>query len=102
MKNYFNNADQENIRFRAEQILNSANNARLQALRWGDYALNKARGFSFFDYCVLGACLTSFGVFVGGLFSNFFKKLRGVLLTLFAVSWIYLFWRVFIDGNDEK
>lgn len=102
MKNYFENVDREAIRFRADQILDGANNARLQALRWGDYALDKAHGFSFFDYCVLGVCMTSFGVFVGSLFSNCFKKLRGILLTLFAVSWVYVFWRVFFDGNDEK
>ena len=101
MKNYLENIDREALRARAEQMLGYANDARAQASRWTDYAVDKARGFSLFDFAVLEACLLTLGLWLGTCFSKLFKKCRGVLFMLFAASWLYLFWRVFFDCDDE-
>ena len=101
MKNYLENIDREALRARAEQMLGYADDARRQASRWTDYAVTKARGFSLFDFAVFEACLLSLGLWLGTCFSKFFKKFRGVLFVAFTASWLYLFWRVFFDSDDE-
>jgi len=100
MKNSLCNIDREAIRAHAEQVLGIVNDAKTRAAQWTDYAVDRAHGFSLFDFAVLGTCLTTFGLWLGSCFSKLFKKCWGVLLTLFAVSWLYLFWRVFFDKND--
>ena len=45
--------------------------------------------------------LLSLGLWLGSCFSKFFKKFRSVLFVAFAASWLYLFWRVFFDCDDE-
>ena len=98
MKNYLENIDREALRARAEQMLGYADDARRQAGRWTDYAVTKARGFSLFDFAIFEACLLSLGLWLGSCFSKFF---RSVLFVAFAASWLYLFWRVFFDCDDE-
>ena len=101
MKNYLENIDREALRARAEQMLGYADDARRQAGRWTDYAVTKARGFSLFDFAIFEACLLSLGLWLGSCFSKFFKRFRSVLFVAFAASWLYLFWRVFFDCDDE-
>ena len=101
MKNYLENIDREALRARAEQMLGYANDARAQASRWTDYAVDKARGFSLFDFAVLEACLLTLGLWLGTCFSKLFKECRGVLFMLFAASWLYLLWRIVFDDETD-
>ncbi|MDO4270141.1 MAG: hypothetical protein Q4C72_04355 [Eubacteriales bacterium] len=102
MKNYLDNIDREALRARAEQMLDYANDARSCACRWTDYAMAKAQEFSVFDFAVFKVCLLSLGLWLGACFSKFFKKFRSVLFVAFAASWLYMFWRVFFDGEDGE
>ncbi len=101
MKNYLDNIDREALRARAEQMLDYAGEARDCASRWTGHAVEKARDFSVFDFAVLSTCLLSLGMWLGSCFSRCFKKIRGALFIAFAASWVYLFWRVFCDGEAE-
>ena len=101
MKNYLENIDREALRARAEQMLRYADDARNQAGRWTDYAVSKAQNFSVFDFAIFKVCLLSLGLGLGTCFSRFFKKFRGVLFVAFAASWLYLFWRIFFDCEEE-
>ena len=101
MKNYLENIDREALRARAEQMLRYADGARSQASRWADYSVTQAQTFSLFDFAVLKVCLLSLGVWLGACFSRFFKKFRGILFVAFTASWLYLFWRVFFDDDEE-
>ncbi len=100
MKNYLENIDREALRARAEQLLNYAEGAKDYATRWTEHAVDKAHGFSLLDFAMLGVCLTSFGMWIGSCFSKCLKKVQAVLIGLFAASWVYLFWRVFINDED--
>ncbi len=101
MKNYLENIDRELLRERVEQLLNYAGDAKDCAARWTDHAIDKAHGFSLFDYTVLWVCLTSFGMWIGSCFAKCVKKLHGLIFAMFAVSWAYLFWRVFMYDSDD-
>lgn len=101
MKNYLDSIDREALRSRANQMLGYANDAYDSANRWTKYMVSKAQSFSVFDFAVLKICLLSFGLWVGSCFAKFFKKFRGMLFIAFAAAWGYLFWRVFVDGEDE-
>ncbi len=101
MKNYLENIDREALRARAEQLLGYAGGARDCAMRWTDHAIDKAHGFSLLDYTILGVCLTSFGVWIGSCFSKCAKKLQGLILAMFTVSWAYLFWRIFVSDSED-
>lgn len=101
MKNYLDSIDREALRARAEQMLDCANEARNCAARWTDYAMGKAHSFSVFDFAVLKVCMLSLGLWLGSCFAKFFKKFRGALFVLFAASWMYLFWRIFFDCEEE-
>lgn len=101
MKNYLENIDREALRARAEQMLRYADDARSQAGRWTDYAVSKAQTFSVLDFAIFKVCLLSLGLWLGTCFSRFFKKFRGVLFVAFAASWLYLFWRIFFDCEEE-
>lgn len=101
MKNYLENIDREALRARAEQMLRYADDARNQAGRWTDYAVSRAQGFSVFDFAIFKVCLLSLGLWLGTCFSRFFKKFRGVLFIAFTASWLYLFWRIFFDCDEE-
>jgi len=100
MKNYLENIDRESLRAFAEELLDRADDARDHAVRATQHAVDKAHGFSLIDYTVLGICLTSFGAWVGSCLSKYAKKCRALLVGLFAASWAYLFWRVFIHDED--
>lgn len=100
MKNYVPNIDRDAVRARAEQMLAYANDAKDCASRWTDLAMDKAHGFSIFDFAVLKVCLLSLGLWLGACFAKFFKKFRGALFVLFAASWMYLFWRIFFEDED--
>ncbi|MDO5141771.1 MAG: hypothetical protein Q4D31_01990 [Eubacteriales bacterium] len=100
MKNYLENIDREALRARAEQMLDYANDARVQAGHWVDHAATRAQGFSLFDLAIVKLCLLSFGLWLGACFSKFFKKFRGLLFVAFTAGWLYLFWRVFFDHDD--
>ena len=101
MKNYLENIDREALRARAEQMLRYADDARCQAGRWTEYAVSRAQGFSVLDFAVFKVCLLSLGMWLGACFARAFKKFRGVLFVAFAASWMYLFWRVFFESDDE-
>ena len=101
MKNYLENIDREALRARAEQMLRYADDARNQAGRWTDYAVSKAQNFSVFDFAIFKVCLLSLGLWLGTCFSRFFKKFRGGLFVALAASWLYLFWRIFFDCEEE-
>lgn len=100
MKNYLDNIDRDAIRARAEQMLDYAEGAKNCACRWTDFAMSKAQGFSVFDFAVLKVCLLSLGLWLGACFSRFFGKFRTALFVAFAASWLYLFWRIFFDGEE--
>ena len=100
MKNYLDSIDREALRARAEQMLDYASDARDCAARLTDYAVYKAHGFSLFDFAVLSSCLLTFGLWLGSCFAKFFKKFRCALFIAFAASWLYLFWRVFFEGEE--
>ena len=82
MKNYLENVDREALRARAEQMLHYADEARGTASRWTNHAVEKAHGFSLFDFAIFETCLLSLGLWLGTCFSKCFKKLR----TLFFVA----------------
>jgi hypothetical protein len=100
MKNYFESIDREGLRARADQLLGYADDARNCAVRWTDHAVEKAHGFSVLDFAIWEACLLSLGLWLGSCFGKCLKKLRGALFAVFAASWVYLFWRVFIDDAE--
>ena len=52
MKNYLENVDREALRARAEQMLHYADEARDTASRWTNHAVEKAHGFSLFDFMI--------------------------------------------------
>lgn len=101
MKNYLDSIDREALRARADQMLGYANDARSCASRWTDFAVEKAKGFSLFDFAVWEACLLSLGLWLGSCFAKCFKKIRGALFVIFAASWLYLLWRVCFDEDEE-
>ena len=101
MKNYLDSIDRDALRARAEQMLRYADDARDCAGRWTNHAVDKARGFSVFDFAVLETCLLSLGLWLGACFSKFFKKFRTVLFVAFAATWLYLLWRVFFDADED-
>ncbi len=101
MKNCFTAIDREILRARAEQMLDYANNAKAIADHWSSLAVDKAHTFSLLDFSIAAVCLTSFGAWLGASFSKVFQKLRGVLFVAFAASWIYLFWRIVLDSDEE-
>lgn len=101
MKNYLENIDREALRARADQMLGYANEAKGAAGRWIDYGMERAKGFSVLDFGVFKLCLFSFGLWLGACFSKFFKKFRGALFVVFAASWLYLFWRIFFDLDED-
>ena len=76
MKNYLENVDREALRARAEQMLHYADEARGTASRWTNHAVEKAHGFSLFDFAIFETCLLSLGLWLGTCFSKCFKKLR--------------------------
>lgn len=100
MKNYLENVDREVLRARAEQMLHYADEARDTASRWTNHAVEKAHGFSLFDFAIFETCLLSLGLWLGACFSKCFKKIRTVLFVAFAASWLYMLWRVFFDDED--
>ena len=57
MKNYLENVDREALRARAEQMLHYADEARDTASRWTNHAVEKAHGFSLFDFAIFETCL---------------------------------------------
>ena len=119
MKNYLENVDREALRARAEQMLHYADEARDTASRWTNHAVEKAHGFSLFDFAIFETCLLSLGLWLGACFSKCFKntgsmlalftrtcfskcfkKLRTLFFVAFAASWLYMLWRVFFDDED--
>ena len=62
MKNYLENVDREALRARAEQMLHYADEARDTASRWTNHAVEKAHGFSLFDFAIFETCLLSLGL----------------------------------------
>ena len=70
------------------------------ASRWTNHAVEKAHGFSLFDFAIFETCLLSLGLWLGACFSKCFKKIRTVLFVAFAASWLYMLWRVFFDDED--
>ena len=100
MKNYFEDIDRDAIRARAEQMLDYANGAKSCACRWTNFAMDKAHDFSIFDFAVLKVCLLSLGLWLGSCFAKLFQKCRSVLFVVFVASWLYLFWRIFFDGEE--
>lgn len=97
MKQYLSYLERENLKQKADQMLGYANNAKAYAQRIGSYTVERTRKFSLMELTLFKVCLVSLGLWVGATFSNVFKKLRGFLLVAFAASWVYLFWRVFVD-----
>lgn len=100
MKNYLENVDREALRARAEQILHYADEARGTASRWTNHAVEKAHGFSLFDFAIFETCLLSLGLWLGTCFSKCFKKLRTLFFVAFAASWLYMLWRIFFDEEE--
>ena len=94
MKNYLENVDREALRARAEQMLHYADEARGTASRWTNHAVEKAHGFSLFDFAIFETCL------LGTCFSKCFKKLRTLFFVAFAASWLYMLWRIFFDEEE--
>ena len=78
MKNYLENVDREALRARAEQMLHYADEARGTASRWTNHAVEKAHGFSLFDFAIFETCLLSLGLWLGTCFSKCFKKYYGM------------------------
>lgn len=70
MKNYLENVDREALRARAEQMLHYADEARDTASRWTNHAVEKAHGFSLFDFAIFETCLLSLGLWLGACFSS--------------------------------
>ena len=64
MKNYLENVDREALRARAEQMLHYADEARDTASRWTNHAVEKAHGFSLFDFAIFETCLLSLGLWL--------------------------------------
>ena len=82
MKNYLENVDREALRARAEQMLHYADEARDTASRWTNHAVEKAHGFSLFDFAIFETCLLSLGLWLGACFSKCFGavcRVRGEL-----------------------
>lgn len=98
--NYIDQIDRDALRAQADQMLNYANEARVQAKKWGNYAVDRARGFAWLDFIVLKLCMMSLGLWIGSKLSGWFKKLHFVLFATFLASWAYLFWRVFLKNDD--
>lgn len=100
MTNYLDHLDRAELKARAAQMLDYANDAKGVADRWIDHSMTKARGFSVFDFAMLKICLLSLGLFLGSCFASFFKRFRAALFVLFAASWLFMLWRIFFDDED--
>lgn len=96
MKQYLN-LDRENLKQKADQMLGYANDAKAYAQKIGNYSVARTRKFSLMELTLFKVCLVSLGLWVGATFSKVFKKMRGLLMIAFAASWLYLFWRIFVD-----
>lgn len=65
-----------------------------------NHAVEKAHGFSLFDFAIFETCLLSLGLWLGTCFSKCFKKLRTLFFVAFAASWLYMLWRIFFDEEE--
>lgn len=65
------------------------------------YLLERARGFSVFDFAMFKLCLLSFGIWLGALFSKFFRRFRVIVFLGFIASYIYLIWRIFLRNDQD-
>lgn len=65
------------------------------------YLMTRARAFTVFDFGALKLALLSLGVLIGSHFSSFFKRHRAFVLITFAVSYLFLIWRIFVQDMDE-
>ena len=68
--------------------------------RWTNHAVEKAHGFSLFEFAIFETCLLSLGLWLGTCFSKFFKKLRTLFFVAFAATWLYMLWRIFFDEEE--
>lgn len=78
-----------------------AGNAAGQADRLMGYTVQRAKGFSLFDFAILKVCLICFGAWMATLFSKAAQKCKPLLLVGFLASWMYLIWRIFVCQTDD-
>ncbi len=78
-----------------------AGTASSRASDFVQYLLDRARGFSAFDFAVCKVCLLSLGLWLGTLFASFFKRFRVFIFLGFIFSYLYLIWRVFLRNDND-
>lgn len=62
---------------------------------FAQYSVEKARTFSVLDFAFLKVCILSLGIWLGSMFSKFFRRFRVVVFFGFVISYLYLIWRIF-------
>ena len=58
--------------------------------------------FNMFDIGVLKICLFSIGAIAAVYFTDFFSSIIFILWAIFAFSWLFLVFKVYISNNEEK
>lgn len=104
MKQYLSQAlrvDPETLREYTQTAKTYAGAATTRAGDFIQYLVERARGFSVFDFAMLKLCLLSLGLWLGAQFANLFKRVRVFVFLGFVASYIYLIWRIFLR-NDQQ
>ena len=63
----------------------------------GNYMLERAKDFDGFDWAIFKVCLVSLGLLVGAKLAGIVRRIRGFLVIVFFLSWIYTMWRIFFS-----
>lgn len=63
---------------------------------WIKLFLDKSRTFSVFDYVMFKIVLVTAGILIGGYFAPFIMPHVWIVWTLFAISYIYMAFRMFM------
>lgn len=84
-----------------DDIVRCASCAKVRAGAVIAQSMEKARGFSIFDFAMLKLCLLTLGLWLGSQFTKLFSRFKQVLFITFAFSWVYLMWRVFFHNEEH-
>lgn len=75
-----------------------------KAKNWISWAVGRSmeevRNFSVLDFGIFKLCLLSLGLWLGTLWNKLLKHCRPLLFLGFAISWLYLIWRIFFKDED--